>query len=537
MRNNGAIIDSNGYSVNIAQPLVHSTVVGDNAIDGGLTKTGTGTLTLDGVNTYTGATTITNGTLNLGTTGSIDTTSGVTINGSNAKFLYNNSTAFAPTVTVNNGAIDGTGTVNTVIVPVSGNLVNAGNGAGGTLQIGSLTFNGAGTVAFNPTDQLIPGINVTGALTTNAAGTVVVNASSQTWNSGYYNLISYAGSIGGAGFSAFQKGTVTGLNDSRQSASLVLNPTMPAILPYISRVNFPYWTGAVSSNWTTAILAGSKNWTTSTQTTDFQTGDTVIFADSVSTNYSGIPGIVYPNPTVDILDADVVPKSAIFSNNTLTYTVNGPYGITGTGNVLVNGTGTVTFNSANSYSGGTQVSSGTLNLASANTTTGATTVNGGTLNINNAAALGTGALTINGGTIDNTTSGAIALTTTNAINLNGAFAFGGTNELNFGTQNAVTLTANSTITNNGSASLVVPGVIGGTGFSIAKSGTGNMVISGTNTYDGSTIIHGGTLEVSGGTTGTTAANIQISPRLRRHRHPQGVRRRGECRPRDYRRKQ
>jgi autotransporter-associated beta strand protein len=71
VRNGGAIIDTNGNDVTIAQALLHSNIGGDNAIDGGLTKKGTGVLTLSGANTYTGATTINNGTLTLASTGSL----------------------------------------------------------------------------------------------------------------------------------------------------------------------------------------------------------------------------------------------------------------------------------------------------------------------------------------------------------------------------------------------------------------------------------------------------------------------------------
>jgi fibronectin-binding autotransporter adhesin len=65
VRNGGAIIDTAGYNVIIpgGQPLNHSSLGGDNATDGGLTKNGNGTLTLDSNNTYTGPTTINGGTL------------------------------------------------------------------------------------------------------------------------------------------------------------------------------------------------------------------------------------------------------------------------------------------------------------------------------------------------------------------------------------------------------------------------------------------------------------------------------------------
>jgi len=75
VRNGGAKIDSNGFDVTIPQALLHSNIGGDNAIDGGLTKSGTGTLTLSGANTYTGTTTINAGTLALASTGSLATSS------------------------------------------------------------------------------------------------------------------------------------------------------------------------------------------------------------------------------------------------------------------------------------------------------------------------------------------------------------------------------------------------------------------------------------------------------------------------------
>jgi autotransporter-associated beta strand protein len=59
VKSGGAVIDSNGFNVTIPQALV------DGGGSGGLTKNGTGTLTLSGTNTYTGTTTINAGTLAL----------------------------------------------------------------------------------------------------------------------------------------------------------------------------------------------------------------------------------------------------------------------------------------------------------------------------------------------------------------------------------------------------------------------------------------------------------------------------------------
>ncbi|MFT3785481.1 MAG: autotransporter-associated beta strand repeat-containing protein [Tepidisphaeraceae bacterium] len=109
----GAVIDSNGFDVTIPQVLEAS----PDSPGGGLTKQGPGTLTLSAVNTYTGPTLVTGGKLL--PTGSINSSSSITINGSGAK-LVNPGTSITPTVTVNNGTLDGTGSFGTVIVNGAG---------------------------------------------------------------------------------------------------------------------------------------------------------------------------------------------------------------------------------------------------------------------------------------------------------------------------------------------------------------------------------------------------------------------------------
>jgi fibronectin-binding autotransporter adhesin len=92
VRDGGAVIDTNTFDITIAQALAHSNIGGDNATDGGLTKNGTGTLTLNGANTYTGNTTVVDGTLSVATDGVFSDTSTVTLPASGSLVLTHSGT-------------------------------------------------------------------------------------------------------------------------------------------------------------------------------------------------------------------------------------------------------------------------------------------------------------------------------------------------------------------------------------------------------------------------------------------------------------
>jgi autotransporter-associated beta strand protein len=74
----GAKIDTNGFTTNVNTVLAHDGTLGGTP-DGGLTKSGTGTLSLGAANTFTGATTINGGTLALGASGSISSSASIAI--------------------------------------------------------------------------------------------------------------------------------------------------------------------------------------------------------------------------------------------------------------------------------------------------------------------------------------------------------------------------------------------------------------------------------------------------------------------------
>src|SRR3989442_1061261 len=116
----------------------------------GLTKTGTGTLTLSGVNTYSGATTVSAGT------------------------LFVNGTQAASPVSVNGGTLGGAGTVGAITTTAAGGSVSPGQAGPGILSSGNVNWStGApsfvvqlnGTTAGTGYDQL----NVTGTVNLSGA--------------------------------------------------------------------------------------------------------------------------------------------------------------------------------------------------------------------------------------------------------------------------------------------------------------------------------------------------------------------------------
>ncbi|WP_438479957.1 beta strand repeat-containing protein [Oleiharenicola lentus] len=189
-----------------------------------------------------------------------------------------------------------------------------------------------------------------------------------------------------------------------------------------------------------------------------------------------------------------------FFGSATTLTVNMDFGvatengaISGSGNVLKTGDGTLTLAGNNTHSGGTTLSAGTLGL-------------GGN------SVLGSGVLTIYGGgiravnaerTIANTTIFAGNFTLGRATNFSGPISL---------TNNIIITSANPD-TSSGSTSTLSGIISGNYGLTFAEGTNpiGAIIISGKNTYTGGTTINAGTvIAAATGEQGTFAANSAVT---------------------------
>ena len=225
VRNGGGTIDTNGFNLTVTPAMVHSTIAGDNAIDGGLTKIGAGTLTIPTAATYTGDTNVNGGVLQLnaainGSRGTIRINNGGTLNFGGNDTWGNDATTASAAISVNaGGTLSSGGFFNTLwnlnlnggtilldggvnaqfpalqtagtlsVTGTQASTVNVGSGSNNVINIGgqgnpTLTINVAEATSDANPDLTINAplqINQRGAgsnLTKTGPGTLVLNAPS-----------------------------------------------------------------------------------------------------------------------------------------------------------------------------------------------------------------------------------------------------------------------------------------------------------------------------------------------------------------------
>jgi len=163
--------------------MTYGGVIADNGGNGGLNKSGTGTLILSGANTYSGATIVNAGVLEVD--GSLAAASAVSVN--------------------SGGTLSGIGTVGGAMTTNAGSSISPGTAGTGTLTVGSLIATGATTIKItlsNTDNTTLNAITVTGALT-NSGGSIQFDFSGTGFFDGLdvsepnvYTLLSFGSNSG-----------------------------------------------------------------------------------------------------------------------------------------------------------------------------------------------------------------------------------------------------------------------------------------------------------------------------------------------------
>ena len=431
----------------------------------GLTKSGTGTLTLSGPNSYTGGTIVSAGQL-VGTTTSLQ---GVITN--------NASVAFDQATTGNYSSVmSGSGSltklgVGTVRITGSNGYSGGTTITSGTVEVsaggsfgGSAAGLGTGTVAVASGGQVTYWLSNTGSHTianafslsggtlytedgTNTfSGQVTLASGTSTISSRYEDTIRLSGGLAGSGNVLFTQAGGTGNWDA---------PT--------------FMLSGTGANTGTVRVSGSTRTVTKLQvanvnalqsaTLDMAAGDlgTVEFTVAGTNTYSlgGLQGA----------------RNLAFGGNSLSVGGN---------------------NQSTTYSGTlsgsgllTKVGNGTLTLSGSNGFTGGAALNGGTLGVGSANALGSsGTISFGGGTLQYSAS--------NTTDYSGRFSNAASQQYSIDT-NGQNVTLGSNLTSSGG--------------SFTKLGGGNLILSGSSTYSGPTTVSAGRLSVNG-SLGNTAVTVQ-----------------------------
>ncbi len=499
-------------SVTVNNTNYNYTISGSGAIAGatGVTKSGTGNLTLSTVNAYTGNTTIGGGTLQINSVNSLGAGPG---------------SYTANAITISNGAtLKVTGSVYFETAPNGNQGITLGAG-GGVIEVDSGNLFVLDTL---PSSYQITGV---GGLTLTGGGVFEIRTPGNTYQG---NTVIAAGTLvyryvnnimpNGPGCGNVTVSTGAILNMDGQSDTI--NGLSGG--GSVDNTNYTTYSGNNSS-----LTIGNNNATSEFDGVIENTGTNTLAIAKIGSGTLTLTGAnTYGGGTTlgaGTLQIGNAGTSGTLGSGTVTATNNGttlafnrtdvvasPFVVTNritksssfTPNIVVNSGAVQLGGSADNSSATADVKSGaTLMLAKASTSSihslggNSTVESGGTLQL-----AGSGGdqiynqvtVTVNSGGVFDLNSLAESFTT---LNLAGTGISGGGGLINSTTTataslnltNSISLTANSSIGGNGNISL--PNAISGSGFGLTKVGAGTLTLSGANTYTGDTTVSGGTLEI------------------------------------------
>lgn len=339
-------------------------------------KEGSGTWTLTGTNAVSGNTLVNAGTFALGPNGKITGSTNITVA---AGATLDVAAVTGGFVLAGNQTLTGSGSVAGNLTASAGSRVRpGGSGAPGTMAFANdLTQTATTTNYFDLGGSTTPGggndlITVAGSLEPNGA-VIVISALGQLVAPGTYRLFNYSGtkttSFGGV-VSADNRYSFT-LDESIPGQVNVIVSGAPASL---------VWSGGTAGNWD---VATSLSWNSNTER--FYQADAVAFDDTTTGNSVNLLTTLYP--------------SAVTVSSASNYVFQGAGKLSGAVGLNKSGSGSLSLNNANDFTGPVNISGGTLiagNNAALGATNGGTVVSGGgTLDIS-AKNLGAEAITISG---------------------------------------------------------------------------------------------------------------------------------------------
>ncbi|HSI52307.1 MAG TPA: DUF4347 domain-containing protein [Ideonella sp.] len=445
-------IGSLAGSASVALGANTLTVGGDNTsttfsgvIDGtgGLTKAGTGTLTLSGANTYLGATTVSAGGLSLSGGSSIADTSAVTVASGATLSLDGGGETI--------GSLAGAGNVVLSYKLTTGgdNTSTTFSGVISSTNTSGITKAGSGSFTLSGSNTYTGSTTISAGTLVLAGGHAVADTSAVTVNSGATLSLSTSESIGSlAGSGAVDSGSRT-LSTGGNSTSTTFSGTLTGSAELIK---YGSGTFTLSGSNASSLSGGIRI-----------TGGTLSVADDAN------------------LGAGTVTLNGGALSVTGSTTIDNTIALNTSGNLTVS-TGSVTLSGALSGSAAlNKFGNGTLVLANSGnsgTHSGQTRIYAGTLSVASDSQLGAGTVTLNGGT----------LSITGATTIDNAFL----------------VYADSIISTSVAATLsnVISGSDG-----LTTEGSGSLTLSNANTYGGSTTVAGGTLNLTGSLANTSVLTV------------------------------